>query len=97
MYAREALGRLLRDRRKKLGWRQSDVAATLGKSVPYISGVERGERSIAPVLLDRLCRCLSLPPEEYTRAFLLRRRLPPVVEKHFLRNPAEWPVRRTAA
>ena len=97
MYDRKALGGLLRSGRKALGHRQVDVARKLRISVPYVSGVERGERTIAPSLLERLCKCLALADEEFARAFLLRRRLPPGVEKHFLRNPEAWPVRRTAA
>lgn len=97
MSAREALGQYLRETREALGLRQSDVASKLGKSVPYVSGVERGERSIAPALLDQVCRILGIKGDAYARVFLLRQRLPPRVEKHFLRNPAAWPVRRTAA
>lgn len=97
MYARKALGKLLRSKREERKLRLVDVAAAIGKSVPYVSGVELGKRTIHPALLDELARRLALSDEEYARAFLLRKRLPPSVEAHFLRHPGEWPVRRTAA
>lgn len=97
MYSRKALGKLLRAKREARGLRIADVADHLDKSVPYISGVERGSRTICPSLLDRLARHLALTEEEYARTFLLRERLPPRVEAHFLRHPDSWPVRRTAA
>lgn len=96
MYARKALGKLLRAHREARELRLLDVAEHLGKSVPYVSGVERGGRTICPSLLDRLAHHLGLSDAEYARAFLLRKRLPPHVESHFLRHPDQWPVRRTA-
>lgn len=97
MYARKSLGALLRKLRQAAGLTQVKLASSLKKSVPYVSGVERGARTISPALLEQLARRLTPTDEAYRRIFLLRERLPPSVERHFLHNPASWPVRRTAA
>lgn len=91
MYAREQLGTLLREKRLALDLRQADVAKRLKRSIPYLSGVERGNRSVTPGLLDKLTKILNLTSEEYQRAFFLRNRLPPRAESYFLQNPQTWP------
>lgn len=96
-YARKALGALLRAQRRHLDLRLLDVAEGIGRSVPYLSEVERGLRAISPQLLEKLALFLKLPEVGWERAFLLRKRLPPGVEKHFLTNPKAWPRGARAA
>lgn len=52
----EALGRLIRKRRKDLGLNQTELAAVAGTSLRFLSELERGKRSAQ---LDATMRVLA--------------------------------------
>lgn len=55
-----AFGRQLRRSRLELGYTQERLAEESGLSARYISDVERGDRNIGLVNLDRLARALAV-------------------------------------
>ncbi len=86
------VGGLLRKARTDLELPLRVVATRLGVSIPYLSGVERGTRKIAPARLRRLASVLQMQREQIVRLFTLRGRLPPKIEKRTLNAPDTWGV-----
>lgn len=69
------LGRALRDRRRHLGWTQTELARRAGVSRPWISEVENGKPTVQ---LDRLLQVVSaldldLALHQKTREFDMER------------------------
>lgn len=62
--ARSLIGAKLRERRKLLGLRQTDLAAQLGISASYLNLIEANKRSIGGSLLKRLAERLGLVLDE---------------------------------
>lgn len=87
---RKALGKLLREARQAREEILSKVAAAAGVSTPFLSDLERGERTIGPKRLDALACALGLKGEAYVRVFQLRGRLPPRVEARLIQHPELW-------
>ena len=54
------LGKILRDRRIKLGWSQSDLARRAGMKQPDISDIELGAKNITLGTLTRLGKILGI-------------------------------------
>jgi DNA-binding NtrC family response regulator len=61
---REAIGTVLRERRKSLELTLAEVAKRCGLSVGYLSQIELGKNSAAVETLYRLCLALRLPLSE---------------------------------
>ncbi len=84
------VGGLLRKARMELELPLRVVAKKLDVSIPYLSGVERGTRKIAPARLRKLVDVLQLSKGRMIELFTLRGRLPPKVEKRTLNAPKNW-------
>lgn len=61
---RQIVGRRIREQREKLGWSQEELGFESGLHRNYIGGVERGERNIAVVNLEKLANALGVKPRE---------------------------------
>jgi transcriptional regulator with XRE-family HTH domain len=59
--AQDALCRLLREQRERVGLRQVDVAARLGEPQSFVSKYENGERRLDLIELRQICIALELP------------------------------------
>jgi transcriptional regulator with XRE-family HTH domain len=57
---RVRFGRSLRARRTKLGVSQEEFADRCGLDRTYIGGIERGERNVALVNLEKIAKALRL-------------------------------------
>ena len=55
-------GKLIRKFRQDKGWSQEDLAEASGLDRTYIGGVERGERNISIVNLEKIAISLELHP-----------------------------------
>lgn len=55
-----AFGEALRAKRKERGLSQEELAARASLDRSYVGGVERGERNISLINLNRLARALDL-------------------------------------
>ena len=53
-------GRLVRQKREKLGVSQEDFAGMCSLDRTYIGGVERGERNISLVNIEKIAKALKL-------------------------------------
>lgn len=62
------LGRALRARRRKLGVSQEEFADICGLDRTYVGGIERGERNVALVNLEKLARALKISLSELFRS-----------------------------
>ncbi len=62
------LGRALRARRRKLGVSQEEFADICGVDRTYVGGIERGERNVALVNLEKLARALKISLSELFRS-----------------------------
>jgi transcriptional regulator with XRE-family HTH domain len=67
-----ALGQRLRDLRHERGWSQEDFAERVPVHRTYIGGIERGERNITVLVLNRLAQALELGPDELLRGLAPR-------------------------
>lgn len=94
MARRMALGKLLRDARQQQGKVLSEVAEAVGVSVPFLSDLERGKRTVGPKRLESLIQALGLDSALYVKMFQLRGRLPPSDEAWLVRHPEHWPARK---
>lgn len=56
-------GRRVRELRKKRGMSQEALALEAGLDRSYVGGVERGERNIALVNIEKLARALGVAAE----------------------------------
>ncbi|MCI0721087.1 MAG: helix-turn-helix domain-containing protein [Acidobacteria bacterium] len=57
---RRRFGQVLRKKRKKLGISQEEFAELCGLHRNYVGGVERGERNIALVNIEKIARALEI-------------------------------------
>ena len=57
---RRRFGRAVRERRKKLGLSQEEFADLCGLHRTYMGGVERGERNISLVNIEKIARALHM-------------------------------------
>jgi transcriptional regulator with XRE-family HTH domain len=60
-------GKVLRERRRKLGVSQEAFADLCGLDRTYVGGIERGERNVALVNIEKLARALKIPLSELFR------------------------------
>jgi len=61
------LGKALRKRRHKLGVSQEEFADMCGLDRTYMGGIERGERNVALVNIEKIARALRLSLSELFR------------------------------
>jgi transcriptional regulator with XRE-family HTH domain len=57
---RVRFGKILRARRRKLNVSQEEFADLCGLDRTYVGGIERGERNLSLVNLERLARALRI-------------------------------------
>ena len=57
-------GKALRKRRHKLGVSQEEFADMCGLDRTYVGGIERGERNVALVNIERIAKALKLTLRE---------------------------------
>jgi transcriptional regulator with XRE-family HTH domain len=57
---RVRFGKALRERRHKLGVSQEEFADICGLDRTYVGGIERGERNVALVNIEKLARALKI-------------------------------------
>ncbi len=57
---RVRFGKALRARRKKLGVSQEEFADMCGLDRTYVGGIERGERNVSLVNLEKIAQALRL-------------------------------------
>jgi transcriptional regulator with XRE-family HTH domain len=60
-------GKAVRKRRHKLGVSQEEFADICGLDRTYIGGIERGERNVALVNIQRIAKALGLSLPEFFR------------------------------
>ena len=58
------VGEKIRSLREELGWSQEELGFESGLHRNYIGGVERGERNIAIVNLDKLAKAMGVSPRD---------------------------------
>ena len=61
-------GKALRKRRHKLGVSQEEFADLCGLDRTYVGGIERGERNVALVNIEKLARALKMSLSELFRS-----------------------------
>ena len=66
---RIAVGRRVRELRKKIGVSQEELAARAALHRNYVGSVERGERDIGIVAMGRLARALEVSLAEFFTVF----------------------------
>ena len=64
---RVRFGKAIRQKRRKLGVSQEAFADMCGLDRSYIGGIERGERNVALVNIEKIARALRLPLNELFR------------------------------
>lgn len=64
---RARFGKALRQRRHKLGVSQEEFADMCGLDRTYIGGIERGERNVALVNIEKIARALKISLSELFR------------------------------
>jgi len=57
-------GKALRERRHKLGVLQEEFADLCGLDRTYVGGIERGERNVALVNIEKIARALKVSLSE---------------------------------
>ncbi|MGH9729991.1 MAG: helix-turn-helix domain-containing protein [Candidatus Acidiferrales bacterium] len=62
------LGKALRQRRHKLGVSQEEFADMCGLDRTYIGGIERGERNVALVNIEKIAGALKISLSELSRS-----------------------------
>jgi transcriptional regulator with XRE-family HTH domain len=60
-------GNAVRKRRHKLGVSQEEFADLCGMDRTYIGGIERGERNVALVNIEKIAKALKIPLSELFR------------------------------
>jgi transcriptional regulator with XRE-family HTH domain len=65
---RVRFGKALRKRRHKLGVSQEEFADLCGLDRTYIGGIERGERNLALVNIEKLARALRISLSDLFRS-----------------------------
>ncbi len=61
-------GKALRQRRRKLGVSQEEFADLCGLDRTYVGGIERGERNLALVNIEKLAKALKISLSELYRS-----------------------------
>ena len=64
---RVRFGKALRARRRKLGVSQEEFADICGLDRTYVGGIERGERNVALVNIEKLAAALKISVSELFR------------------------------
>ena len=64
---RARFGKAVRQRRHKLGVSQEAFADLCGLDRTYLGGIERGERNVALVNIEKIARALRIPLSELFR------------------------------
>jgi transcriptional regulator with XRE-family HTH domain len=64
---RVRFGKALRSRRQKLGVSQEEFADRCGLDRTYVGGIERGERNVALVNIEKIARAFRIPLFELFR------------------------------
>jgi len=64
---RVRFGKAIRGRRKKLGVSQEEFADLCGLDRTYLGGIERGERNLALVNIEKIARALRVSLSELLR------------------------------
>ncbi len=64
---RVRFGKALRERRHKLGVSQEEFADICGLDRTYVGGIERGERNVALINIEKLAKALKIPLLELFR------------------------------
>jgi len=64
---RVRFGKALRIRRHRLGVSQEEFADMCGLDRTYVGGIERGERNVALVNIEKIAKALKLPLSELFR------------------------------
>jgi len=65
---RVRFGKALRERRHKLGVSQEEFADLCGLDRTYVGGIERGERNLALVNIEKLAKALKISLSELFRS-----------------------------
>jgi len=65
---RVRFGKALRERRRKLGVSQEEFADLCGLDRTYVGGIERGERNLALVNIEKLAKALKISLSELFRS-----------------------------
>jgi transcriptional regulator with XRE-family HTH domain len=68
MDVRIRFGRALRSRRTKLGVSQEEFADLCDLDRTYVGGIERGERNVSLVNLEKLAKALNISLSELFRS-----------------------------
>lgn len=86
------IGEHLRRLRVEKGLTLNTVAGIVGVSIPFLSDVERGTRTLTPARLEDVLKAMGVRRKAtaYVRAFQMLGRLPPYVEAAVLRSPVRW-------
>jgi transcriptional regulator with XRE-family HTH domain len=61
---RTEVGRILRNFREQKGWSQEELGFRSGLHRNYIGGIERGERNVAILNLEKLGKALGVRPRD---------------------------------
>lgn len=64
-----AFGKFVREGREIRGWYQSDVADKVGISQSHYARVENGTRAISLSLAMKLCECLNLDINDFSKQY----------------------------
>ena len=62
--AQQRLGRVIRGKRKEMGYSQEAFASYCGVHRTYMGAVERGERNISFMNIIRIANALKIKPSE---------------------------------
>jgi transcriptional regulator with XRE-family HTH domain len=57
---RRRFGRAVRERRKKVGVSQEEFADMCGLHRTYMGGIERGERNVSLINIEKIARALKI-------------------------------------
>jgi len=60
----KTIGENVRSYRKKLGVSQEELGDMAGLDRTYVGGVERGERNISVLNIEKLAKALKIKPEK---------------------------------
>ncbi|HKZ41762.1 MAG TPA: helix-turn-helix transcriptional regulator, partial [Candidatus Hodarchaeales archaeon] len=60
----KTIGENVRSYRKKLGVSQEELGDMAGLDRTYVGGVERGERNISALNIEKLAKALKIKPEK---------------------------------
>jgi transcriptional regulator with XRE-family HTH domain len=58
------IGENIRSYRKKLGISQEELAERAGLDRTHVGGVERGERNVSALNIEKLAKALKIKPEK---------------------------------